>query len=223
VTVAAIVLVPDPAAAFADADGEPALRRIARAAWSGGALPAVAVMPTAPAEADVALAGSLLTVVVAPAGTGPGMAWFALGLREAAAAVTETTAGLMWPFRHAWVDPETVTSLVEAHGTDADAICRPAYEGKPGFPVLVPAALGPRLAAMAGVHGGDAIDRLVAEGVALRIVELGDPGITHDIGTSRSELPPYQGPTGPAGGPPPDWNADLGARAQGPDGADKPA
>jgi CTP:molybdopterin cytidylyltransferase MocA len=214
VTVAAIVLVPDPVAALADADGEPVLRRIARAAWSGGAMPAVAVMPAAPPELAAALADLPLIVIVAPVGTGPGMAWFALGLREAALAVTETTAGLMWPFRHAWVDPETVTSLVEAHGADPAAICRPAWEGTPGFPVLVPAALGPRLASMTGVHGGDAIDRLVAEGVALRLVELGDPGITHDIGSPRSELPPYQGPTGPAGGPPPDWNADLGAQAQ---------
>ena len=213
-TVAAIVLAPDPAAALADADGEPVLRRIARAAWSGGAMPAVAVMPAAPPDPDGALVGVPLTVLVAPAGTGPGIGWFALGLSQAATAVTETTAGLLWPFRHAWVDPETVTSLVEAHGVDPAAICRPAYDGRPGFPVLVPVALGPRLAAMTGLHGGEAIERLVAEGVALRVVELGDPGITYDVGTPRSELPPYQGPTGPAGGPPPDWNADLGTRAQ---------
>ena len=42
-TVAAIVLVPDTAVALADADGDPAIRRIVHAAWSGGALPIVIV------------------------------------------------------------------------------------------------------------------------------------------------------------------------------------
>ena len=42
-TVAAVVLVPEAPAALVDADGEPALRRIGQTAWSGGALPTVAV------------------------------------------------------------------------------------------------------------------------------------------------------------------------------------
>ena len=42
-TVAAIVLVPDTAAALGDADGEAAIRRVAHSAWSGGALPIVVV------------------------------------------------------------------------------------------------------------------------------------------------------------------------------------
>ena len=216
-TVAAIVLIPDPAAALADADGEPAIRRVARAAWSGGALPAVAVVPALPPELAAALADASVSPAVAPAGVGPGIVWFGRGLRAAVSAVTETTAGLLWPYRYAWVDPETVTSLVEAHGADPGAICRPAYEGRPGFPVLVPATLETRLAALVGLHGEEAVDRLVADGIPQRIVELGDPGIVHDLATPRSQLPPYQGPTGPAGGPPPEWNAALGASAAGQD------
>jgi CTP:molybdopterin cytidylyltransferase MocA len=217
VTVAAIVLVPDPLAALAEADGEPALRRIARSAWSGGALPVVVMVPAAPPELAAVLADLPVSTVVAPAGLRPGVAWFALGLRAAASAVTETTAGLLWPFPYAWVDPETVTSLVEAHGAEPAAICRPAFDGGPGFPILVPIALERRLAAMTGLHGEEAITMLVGEAVPQRVLEMGDPGIIHDLGTPRSELPPYQGPPGPAGGPPPEWNAELAARAQGPD------
>jgi CTP:molybdopterin cytidylyltransferase MocA len=217
VTVAAIVLVPDPLAALVDADGEPALRRIARSAWSGGALPVVVVVPAASPGLAASLANLPVTTAVAPAGMSPGAGWLVLGLRTAAAAVTETTAGLLWPFRHAWVDPETVTSLVEAHGAEPVSICRPAFDGRPGFPILVPIALEPRLAAMTGLHGAEAIARLLAEGVSQRVLELGDPGIVHDLGTPRSGLPPYQGPSGPAGGPPPEWNAELSAHAPGPE------
>ena len=120
--------------------------------------------------------------------------------------MTETTAGLLWPFRYAWVDPETVTSLVEAHGATPDAIVRPAYAGQDGFPILVPVALTERLAARTGRHGCEAVDALIAEGVPVRVLELGDPGIVYDIATPRSGLPGYQGPPQPAAGPPPEWN-----------------
>jgi hypothetical protein len=55
---------------------------------------------------------------------------------------------------------------------------------------------------------------LVAGGVPLRVVELGDPGITHDLATPRADLPGYQGPPEPAAGPPPEWNADLASQAE---------
>ena len=216
-TVAAIILVPDISAALIDADREPAVRRVARSAWAGGALPVVAVVPSSSPALTAVLADLPISLAVAPAGIGPGVAWFVHGLRAATAAVAGTSAGLMWPFRYVWVDPETVTSLVEAHGPDQDAICRPAYAGKPGFPILVPVALEPRLAAMTGLHGEEAVAQLAAEGVAERILEMGDPGIVHDLSQARRELPPYQGPSGPAGGPPPEWNAELAARVQGPD------
>lgn len=47
------------------------------------------------------------------------------------------------------------------------------------------------------------------------MLELGDPGITRDVSTARASLPDYQGPSDPAAGPPPEWNADLAARAEG--------
>ncbi len=201
-TVAAIVLVPDPVAACADADGEPVIRRLVHAAWSGGALPIVIVAEDAAGSIPDAVADSPVTLTRPPEGMPPGIAWFVSGQRAALAAVTETTAGLLWPFRHVWVDPETVTSLVEAHGATPEAILRPAYAGQSGFPILVPAALTERLAGHMGLHGAEAVEALIAEGVPVRVVELGDPGIVHDTATPRSGLPAYQGPPEPVAGSP---------------------
>jgi CTP:molybdopterin cytidylyltransferase MocA len=210
-TVAAIVLVPDNAAALGDADGEPVIRRVAHAAWSGGALPIVIVAAENGPLAE-ALAG--LPVAFATPTGAPGIAWFADGLRTAITTVTETTAGLLWPVRHAWVDPETVTSLVEAHGATLDTIIKPSYAGKPGLPVLAPAALVDRLAGLAPRHGLDAIDALIAEGVPVRGLELGDPGIVFDIATPHSGLPEYQGPPRPEAAAAQEWNAELAAAAE---------
>lgn len=211
-TVAAIVLAPDAAGALGDADGEPAIRRVAHAAWSGGALPVVIVAPDTAGEIAAAVAG-LPVMIVDPGAEPRGIAWFVAGQRAAHAAVAETTAGLLWPFRHAWVDPETITSLVEAHGTASEQIIRPVYAGRPGMPVLIPTGHTDRLAARPDLHGNDAVAWLVAEGAATGELELGDPGIVHDMGTPRSELPEYQAPPRSVAGPPPDWNADLAAHA----------
>ncbi|MGZ6265399.1 MAG: NTP transferase domain-containing protein [Candidatus Limnocylindrales bacterium] len=213
-TVAAVVLVPDLEVALSDADGEPAIRRLCQAAWAGGAMPIVLVVPAESPPLAAALADLPVTVASAAAEGAPGVAWFVFGLHSAVAAVTETSAGLMWPLRYAWVDPETVTSLIEAHGAAADNILRPAYRSQPGFPILVPAAFETRLGALRGRHGEEAVASLIADGVPQRSIELGDPGITHDIATPRAGLPGYQGPPEPAAGPPPDWNADLAAQAE---------
>ena len=116
-TVAAIVLVP------------------AHAAWSGGALPIVIVSGEVAGPLAEAVADLPVTLARPEAHESPGIGWFVSGQRAAVAAVAETTAALLWPFRYAWVDPETVTSLVESHGIAPDAIVQPAYAGRPGFPV----------------------------------------------------------------------------------------
>ena len=213
-TVAAIILAPDAVAALSDVDGEPAIRRVVHAAWSGGALPVVIVAEDTDGKLAEAVAG--LPAVLTRPGTGesPGIAWFVYGQHVASEAVAETTAGLLWPFRYVWVDPETVTSLVEAHGATPGEIVQPAWSTQPGFPILVPVAFADRLAARISLHGGEAVAALVAEGVPLRVLELGDPGIVHDMSTPRSGLPGFEGPPQPAAGPAPEWNAELGARAQ---------
>jgi CTP:molybdopterin cytidylyltransferase MocA len=212
-TVAAVIIIPEMAAGLVPADGEPALRRVAQAAWSGGAIPIVAVTP----EPGERLAGAVADLAVTFTQPGPseprGIAWFARGLRTALETVSDTTAALLWPVPRVWVDPETVTSLVEAHGAYPQAIVRPAYAGEPGLPILVPATLAERLAGLSGKHGVEAVEAMAAEGVPLRLVELGDPGITHDISTARPDLPAYQGPPEPASGAPPEWNEALGKTA----------
>jgi CTP:molybdopterin cytidylyltransferase MocA len=203
-TVAAIVLSPDTTTALADADGEPVIRRVAHAAWSGGALPIVIVSPDAAGSLAEAVADLPAALARPDAGTSPGIGWFVAGQRAALAGVAETTAALLWPFRYAWVDPETVTSLVEAHGVTPDAIVQPAYAGQAGFPILIPMALVDRLSERAALHGPEAVAALIAEGVPARLLELGDPGIVNDIGTTRAAMPPYQGPPRPATSPTPD-------------------
>jgi CTP:molybdopterin cytidylyltransferase MocA len=202
-TVAAVVLVPNMDIALADADGEPAIRRVAHAAWSGGAIPIVIVTAENDARLDEAVAGLPATISHPGPDEPQGVAWFVHGQRAAARLVTESAAALMWPVRCAWVDPETVTSLVEAHGAAPDQIVRPAWSGREGFPILVPVSFDDRLLARIDRHGYEAVEALVAEGVPYRALELGDPGIVHDISTPRAELPGYQGPPEPAGVPQP--------------------
>lgn len=213
-TVAAVILIPEIAAALRPVEGEAALRRVAHAAWAGGAIPIVAVTPQVTDDLRLAVADTDVTFAE-PAPTEPhGIAWFGRGLRVAGEAVAGTSAALLWPVPRVWVDPETVTSLVEAHGPWPDSILRPVYAGRPGFPILIPAALLDRLAALTGKHGEEAVDALIAGGVPVRLVELGDPGIIHDAATARAALPEYQGPPEPAAGPPPDWNQALAESAE---------
>jgi CTP:molybdopterin cytidylyltransferase MocA len=197
-TVAAVILIPELAVGLADADGEPAVRRVAHAAWSGGALPVVIVSDDpGPALAE-ALAGMPVTFTRPGPDEARGVAWFVHGLRAAQAAVGEATAALLWPVRYAWVDPETITSLVESHGGPAAQIVRPAFAGQSGFPILVPMAFADRLTARFDLHANDAVAALIADGAAVMDLELGDPGIVYDLATPRASLPEYQGPPRPA-------------------------
>jgi CTP:molybdopterin cytidylyltransferase MocA len=212
-TVAAIVLVPDRAVALSDADGEPAIRRVAHSAWSGGAMPIVIVSDDGGEELAAAVDGLPVTISRPGPDEPRGVAWFLHGLRAAQTAVAEATAGLLWPARCVWVDPETVTSLVEMHGTAPGDVIRPAFSGQPGFPILVPMSLGPRLAERPDLHAYQVVEALIAGGVPARTPELGDPGIAFDIATPRAELPGFEGPPAPAGAVA-EWNAELAAQAQ---------
>ncbi len=135
------------------------------------------------------------------------------GIELAMAEVRETTAVLLWPARMTWVGPETVTSLIEAHGPDGTTVLRPAWQGEPGWPVLFPTA---RLTALAAVAPDrmppDIIDE-VAGAVPSRLVEMGDPGVTHDVSVGREALPAYEGPPDPPAGHTHEWGADVAAEA----------
>jgi CTP:molybdopterin cytidylyltransferase MocA len=213
-TVAAIVLVPDAAAALSDADGEPAVRRVAHAAWSGGALPVVIVTDDGEGKVADAVAGLQVHLSMPGPDEPRGVAWLVHGLRAASSAVAETTAGFLWPARCAWIDPETVTSMVEAHGSAAGKIIRPAWQGQQGFPILVPVGLIDALLTRIHLHGYEAVEEMIASGAPNLILELGDPGIVYDLETPRSELPEYQGPPRPEAAATLEWNAELAAAAE---------
>ena len=44
-------------------------------------------------------------------------------------------------------------------------------------------------------------------GVALELIDTGDPGVIYDIGTPIDSLPQFEGPSEPGAGTPPEWGA----------------
>ena len=205
-TVAAVILAATTASALADADGTPAVRRIADTAWAGGATPIVvcAEDPDGTVAAAIATTEATLSAPVAR-DRGP-VGQIAPGIDAVVRLVSGTDAALVWPARLAWVDAETVTTLIAEHGDDRESVLRPAYGGEAGFPALVPVSV---LGALRGLGAGRMPDELFADlaaaGVPVRLVDTGDPGVTHDIGTARAELPPYDGPPQPEDGVEREW------------------
>jgi CTP:molybdopterin cytidylyltransferase MocA len=214
-TVAAVILASSPESALADADGSPGVRRIADAAWAGGATPIVVVSFDPDGGVAKALAGAPVTLAEpAPTEHGP-KAQMARGADVARAEIDDTDAVLLWPARMAWVGPETVTSLVELHGVAPEALLRPTWDDEPGWPVLLPvAALATLRAVAADRMPPDVLLDLVAAGVPQRLVALGDPGVAFDLATARGDLPAYVGPEEPVAGHVHEWGA---AMAEAPD------
>jgi CTP:molybdopterin cytidylyltransferase MocA len=207
-TVAAVILAATPASALADADGTPGARRLADVAWAGGATPVVVCTLDPDGAVAAALANAEVTLVdpVDPA-RGP-VGQIVNGVEAARRLVTDTDAALIWPARLAWVDAETVTTLIAAHGDDRASAIRPSYSGEAGFPVLLPVA---HLEAFRALGLDRAPSELFADleaaGVPFRVVETGDPGVTHDVSIARADLPPYDGPPEPAEAP--EWGSAV--------------
>jgi CTP:molybdopterin cytidylyltransferase MocA len=213
VTVAAVILAASPESALRDVDGVPNVRRLVDVAWAGGAVPVVVAAPDPDGALLATLAGTTATYArPAPADSGP-VGQMASAMEAAVAVVSETEAALVWPARMTWVDAETVTSLIEAHGMDRDVVLRPAYRGEPGWPVLVPVG---QLATLRGIEPTlmppDVIARL-AERAPSRMIELGDPGIVHDVDTARRDLPPFDGPPQPQADHVHEWGAAVADRS----------
>jgi CTP:molybdopterin cytidylyltransferase MocA len=217
VTVAAAIFFARPEGALADAAGRPAPRRIVEVAWAGGAMPIVVVAFDRDGQVAASLAGSPAVLAEpAPVDQGP-VGQFVRGMQVAREHVTETDACLIWPGRMTWVDAETVTTLIEAHGAHPDTILRPRYEGAMGWPALLPMALLRHLPGMApDLMPHDIVHALVTDGVPQLLIDTGDPGVTSDITTPLADLPDYQGPPKPVAGPAPEWGA---AAADTPDDA----
>ncbi len=212
-TVAAVILSATADGSIADTLGQPRVRRLADLAWSGGALPIMVVSPDPDGAVAAALAGSEAVYgSPAPSEAGP-VGQMVRGAELAIAEVSDTTAVLLWPGRMTWVGPETITSLIEAHGMDPVTMLRPTWHGDPGWPVLLPTA---HLEALRTVPPGrmppDVIVDL-ASVIATREVEMGDPGVVLDAETAVADLPPYEGPPDPPAGHSHEWGADVAAEA----------
>lgn len=214
-TVAAVILAASPDSALADADGMPRVRRLVDIAWSGGALPVVVVAPDPAGTVASALGGAEVTLATpAPAQDGPA-AQIVRGIEVAVAEVRDTAAALVWPARVCWVGPETVTSLLEAHGAMPEAILRPAYGTEPGWPALVPIAHLDRIRIVRPDRmPDDVIGDVGLAGAAIRLLELGDPGAVIDGDTPRSELPPYEGPPDPVAAHRHEWGESIDERPE---------
>ena len=215
-TVAAVILSATPEGAIAPADGTPRVRRMADAAWAGGALPIVVVADDPDGAVGHALDGSEARRVPPADPAGGTSAQMAHGVRAALAAVAETDAALIWPARLCWVDAETLTSLIEAHGVDRDAVLRPAWRGEPGWPVLVPVGLVPTLASVAPDRmPPDVVAALADAGLRVVALELGDPGCVLDAETAAADLPAFEGPPEPASGHHHEWGAAAAGASEG--------
>jgi hypothetical protein len=124
--------------------------------------------------------------------------------------VSDIDGVFIWPTRMSWVGPETITSMIEAHGMDRGALLQPTFGGKSGWPVLLPLA---GVAALASVAPDrmphDIIADVIASGVGVATIDLGDPGTTHDGSIPRSDLPPYVGPTEPVTHHRHEWGSEI--------------
>ena len=207
-TVAAVIVAGSDMA-LADASGRPAVRRIVDVAWAGGALPIVVVADDPDGELSRALGGSPATRIAAP--RGGDVAAYRAGIAAARDAVAGTGAVLLWPMSMTWIDPETVTSLIEAHGRRPQQLLRPQHHEIDGWPLLLPLVSASDLAS---VQDEADIGNLLAGTPATERLQLGDPGTIHGIDMAMDALPAFEGPSEPVGGPPPEWGA---AAADAPD------
>ena len=208
-TVAAVILSATAEGALTDTLGQPRVRRLVDLAWSGGAIPVMVVAPGGDGAVAAALLGTeAIYGTPAPPEAGP-VGQMLRGAELAMAEVRDTTAVILWPARMIWVGPETITSMIEAHGPDPATVLRPAWRGEAGWPVLVPVAhLGALRAVAPDVMPPGVLEALVAA-VPSRIMEVGDPGVLHDAGTAPEDLPAYEGPPDPPAGHTHEWGADV--------------
>jgi CTP:molybdopterin cytidylyltransferase MocA len=212
-TVAAVILSASADGSLAETLGQPRVRRLVDIAWSGGALPIVVVSPDPDGAVAQALVGSeAIHEGPAPMDAGP-VGQMLRGAERASAEVRDTTGVLIWPARMTWVGPETITSLIEAHGVDRATVLRPTWRGESGWPVLVPSVHLDVLRSIAPDTMPDGIVEELTGRVPGRDIEVGDPGVTHDVDTPLGQLPPYEGPVDPPAGHTHEWGQDVAAAA----------
>ena len=112
-----------------------------------------------------------------------------------------------------WVGPETVTSLIEAHGTDPSTMLQPGWQGEAGWPVLLPLAAVHQLRAVgADLMPPDVID---CTGGGRPVAGRRRRAIRACGTTPKRRLrtcPPYEGPPEPPGGHTHEWGDNVADR-----------
>ncbi len=210
-TVGAVILAAHHETALRPVEGVANARRLADTAWAGGALPIVVVsFDPGGAVADVLAGSPAILATPAPKEAGP-VGQICRGIDVARAEVDGTDAALVWPARMGWVDAETVTSLIEAHGTDRATILRPAFRGEAGWPALVPTVHLEALRTLDPALMPGPLLEALADAIGGRLVELGDPGTVHDLETPRADLPPFEGPPEPPAAQQHEWGSPAAA------------
>src|SRR3954465_14352965 len=208
-TVAAVILSATAEGALEPTDGQPRVRRLPVPAGSGGALPVIVLSPDPGGTVAGALAGGeAIHGLPAPAEAGP-VGQMLRGAELARDEVSGTTAVLLWPARMTWVGPETVTSLIEAHGVPLETVLQPAWHGIAGWPVLVPLV---QLDLLRAIPPDRMPPDVIAELLAAaphRLIELGDPGGVPAGEGPRVAPPPYGGPPDPPAGHTHEWGEDV--------------
>ena len=211
-TVAAVILSATTDGSLADTLGQPRVPRLADLAWSGGRFRSSSCRPTrtGPCRGPGRLRRRLGSP--APVESGP-VGQMVRGCELATAEVQGTTGFLIWPGTDDLGRAGDDHLADRSPRTDRATILRPAWQGDPGWPVLVPAEhLGTLRAIAPDRMPPQVVDDLVATAPS-RIVEMGDPGVVHDVDTAPSDLPAYEGPPDPPAGHTHEWGADVAAEA----------
>ena len=162
-------------------DGQPLVRRAARAALDAGCRPVLVVLGAAGKEVGAAVAGLPVRRVTNPRWTDGVGASIACGVRAAAAG--RPAGCIVLPCDQPRVTAGVLTALIErfaAGGADAVAC---GYAGTAGPPVLFAPALFDRLSALTGDRGAK---RVLDGAAAVAVVDF--PGGELDVDTDADLL-----------------------------------
>ncbi len=168
---------------IAPVDGEPMVRRVARAALASKARPVIVVTGDRAAEVEAALAGLPVAFAHNP-DFGSGMST-SLRAGIAAAASAGADAALVLHGDMPLVTGAHLDAIVSSFGSASrDAIVVPTCERKRGNPVLWPRRFFDEIAALTGDVGARALlDRHADE---IELVALDDPAILTDVDTPEA-------------------------------------
>ena len=162
---------------FALFEGEPLVRRVAKAALAGGASPVIVVTGFRRAAVEAALAGLTVSFVHNPDFDDGMGASLAAGF--AAPALQATAGALVMLADMPGVSAAHVAALINCFH-EGEGIVRATGAGRPGHPVLFPAWLYGALQRLSGDTGARGIIELA--GLAVFDVEIG-PAACIDVDT----------------------------------------